>query len=97
MKVLGYFCEAEKKGSRSSLVGKTNKSCHTLHACSNIELVTVEKLAAFPPAAFEAVHAPVGNTHGTKRLAKPTQLQQHGARDPLKKMALQCCYDEDAS
>ena len=37
------------------------------------------------PAAFEAVHAPVGNTHGTKRLAKPTQLQQHGARDPLKK------------
>ena len=39
MKVLGYFCEAEKKGSRSSLVGKTNKSCHTLHACSNIELV----------------------------------------------------------
>ena len=49
------------------------------------------------PAAFEAVHVPVGNTHGTKRLAKPTQLQQHGARDPLKKMALQCCYDEDAS
>ena len=40
MKVLGYFCEAEKKGSRSSLIGKTNKSCHTLHTCSNIQLVT---------------------------------------------------------
>ena len=48
------------------------------------------------PAAFEAVHAPVGNTQGDKRLAKPTQLYQYGARDPWKKMALQFCYDEDA-
>ena len=36
MKVLGCFCEAGKKG-RSSLVGTTNKSCHMLHACSNIK------------------------------------------------------------
>ena len=39
-KVLGYFCEAGKKGDHSSLVGRINKSCHMLHACSNIKLVT---------------------------------------------------------